>query len=195
MGVLAAACQHASLERVGSARRSAIPVAALDKRGFWLHGGVMAFAIDTAATIADLEAAGVEAAHAKAIVHAINGAAGDPVSKEDFKELRGEFRELRGDFKDLRDEFNGLRDEFNGLRAEVKAEIDGLRAEFNGLRNEFNGLRAEVKADIKELRDECHAIFATKADLAALKSALTIRIVAAQVATAMLLFAMLKVFV
>ena len=202
MGVLAAACQHASLERVGSARRSAIPVAALDKRGFWLHGGVMAFAIDTAATIADLEAAGVEAAHAKAIVHAINGAAGDPVGKEDFKELRGEFRELRGDFKDLRDEFNGLRDEFNGLRAEVKVEIDGLRAEFNGLRaefnglrNEFNGLRAEVKADIKELRDECHAVFATKADLAALKSALTIRIVAAQVATAMLLFAMLKVFV
>ena len=162
----------------------------------------MAFAIDTAATIADLEAAGVEAAHAKAIVHAINGAAGDPVGKEDFKELRGEFRELRGDFKDLRDEFNGLRDEFNGLRAEVKVEIDGLRAEFNGLRaefnglrNEFNGLRAEVKADIKELRDECHAVFATKADLAALKSALTIRIVAAQVATAMLLFAMLKVFV
>ena len=184
MGVLAAACQHASLERVGSARPSAILVAALDKRGFWLDGGVMAFAIDTAATIADLEAAGVEAAHAKAIVHAINGAAGDPVSKEDFKELGGEFRELRGDFKDLRDEFNGLRDEFNGLRDE-----------FNGLRNEFNGLRAEVKADIKELRDECHAIFATKADLAALKSALTIRIVAAQVATAMLLFAMLKVFV
>ena len=181
MGVLAAACQHASLERVGSARPSAILVAALDKRGFWLDGGVMAFAIDTAATIADLEAAGVEAAHAKAIVHAINGAAGDPVSKEDFKELGGEFRELRGDFKDLRDEFNGLRDEFNGLRAEMKAEIDGLRA--------------EVKADIKELRDECHAIFATKADLAALKSALTIRIVAAQVATAMLLFAMLKVFV
>ena len=202
MGVLAAACQHASLERVGSARPSAILVAALDKRGFWLDGGVMAFAIDTAATIADLEAAGVEAAHAKAIVHAINGAAGDPVSKEDFKELGGEFRELRGDFKDLRHEFNGLRDEFNGLRN----EFNGLRNEFNGLRNEFNGLRAEVKAeidglraevkaDIKELRDECHAIFATKADLAALKSALTIRIVAAQVATAMLLFAMLKVFV
>ena len=195
MGVLAAACQHASLERVGSARPSAILVAALDKRGFWLDGGVMAFAIDTAATIADLEAAGVEAAHAKAIVHAINGAAGDPVSKEDFKELGGEFRELRGDFKDLRHEFNGLRDEFNGLRN----EFNGLRNEFNGLRAEvkaeIDGLRAEVKADIKELRDECHAIFATKADLAALKSALTIRIVAAQVATAMLLFAMLKVFV
>ena len=158
----------------------------------------MAFAIDTAATIADLEAAGVEPTHAKAIVKAINGAAGDPVSKDDFKELRGEFKELRR-------EFNALRDDFNELRVEVRAEINELRDEFNGLRaevraeikelrDEFNGLRAEVKAEINELREEGKAMFATKADLATLKNELTIRILLGQVATAMLLFGMLKVF-
>ena len=49
------------------------------------------------------------------------------------------------------------------------------------------------KADINALRDEFKATFATKTDLAVFKSELTIRIVVAQVATAMLLFAMLKV--
>ena len=166
----------------------------------------MAFAIDTAATIADLEAAGVEPTHAKAIVKAINGAAGDPVSKDDFKELRGEFNELRAEVKA---EINGLRvevkAEINGLRAEVRAEIkelrdefnglrDEVKAEINGLRDEFNELRAEVKAEINELREEGRATFATKADLATLKSELTIRILLGQFATAMLLFGMLKVF-
>ena len=169
----------------------------------------MAFAIDTAATIADLEAAGVEPTHAKAIVKAINGAAGDPVSKDDFKELRGEFKELRREFNGLRNDFNELRAEvkaeINGLRLEVRAEIKELRDEFNGLRDEvkaeinglraeFNELRAEVKAEINELREEGRATFATKADLATLKSELTIRILLGQFATAMLLFGMLKVF-
>ena len=140
----------------------------------------MAYAIDTAATIAELEAAGVEPAHAKAIVHVINGAAGDPVSKDDFRELRGEFKDLRGDFNRLRTEFSTLRTEFSTLRDEVRADI--------------NALRDEAKADINALRDEFKATFATKADLAVFKSELTIRIVVAQVATAMLLFAMLKVF-
>lgn len=105
----------------------------------------MSYAIDTAATIADLEAAGVAPAHAKAIVRAINGAAGDPVSKDEFK----------GEMKALRDEFKG---------------------------------------EMKALRGEFKATFATKADLEAMKSALTTRIVLAQVATATLLFAMLKFF-
>ena len=140
----------------------------------------MAYAIDTAATIADLEAAGVAPAHAKAIVHAINGAAGDPVSKDDFKDLRGEFKDLRGEFNELRGDFNALRGDFNELRDEVRSDI--------------NALRSKSEGDIKALRDEFKATFATKADLEAMKSALTTRIVLAQIATAMLLFTMLKVF-
>ena len=111
----------------------------------------MPYAIDTAATIADLESAGVEPAQARAIAHAINGAAGDPVSKEDFRELRGEFRELRGEYKELEGKF-------------------------------------------AELREEMDRKFATKADLAMLKSQLTTRILLSQVATATLLFMLLKFF-
>ena len=55
----------------------------------------MPYAIDTAATVADLESAGAEPSQAKAIVHAINRAVGDSVSKEDFRELRREVTQLR----------------------------------------------------------------------------------------------------
>ena len=118
----------------------------------------MPYAIDTAATIADLESAGVEPAQARAIAHAINGAAGDPVSKEDFRELRGEFKELRGEFKELEGKFKALEGKF------------------------------------AELREEMDRKFATKADLAMLKSQLTTRILLSQVATATLLFMLLKFF-
>ena len=101
----------------------------------------MACAIDNAATIADLESAGVEPSQAKAIVRAINGAAGDPVSKADLKELR-----------------------------------------------------EEMDRKFAELRDEMDRKFATKADLAILKNQLTTRIVVSQVATATLLFMLLKFF-
>ena len=134
----------------------------------------MSYAIDTAATIADLEAAGVAPAHAKAIVHAINGAAGDPVSKDDVKALRDE-----------------LKAEIQALRDELKAEIKALRDEFKA---ENQALRHEFKAENKAMRDEFKATFATKADLEMIKSALTTRIVFAQIATAMLLFTMLKIF-
>ena len=134
----------------------------------------MSYAIDTAATIADLEAAGVAPAHAKAIVHAINGAAGDPVSKDDVKALRDE-----------------LKAEIKALRDELKAEIQALRDEFKA---ENQALRHELKAENQGMRDEFKATFATKADLEMIKSALTTRIVVAQIATAMLLFTMLKIF-
>ena len=104
--------------------------AALDKPYGQGQIGLMSYAIDTAATIADLESAGVEPSQAKAIVRAINGAAGDPASK----------------------------------------------------------------ADLKELRDEMDRKFATKSDLAILKNQLTTRIVVSQVATATLLFMLLKFF-
>ena len=119
----------------------------------------MPYAIDTAATIADLESAGVEPSQAKAIVRAINGAAGDPVSKEDFKELEGKFAELR-------------------------KEMDRRFAE----------LRDEMDRKFAELREEMDRKFATKADLAILKNQLTTRIVVSQVATATLLFMLLKFF-
>ena len=115
----------------------------------------MPYAIDTAATIADLESAGVESSQAKAIVRAINGAAGDPVSKEDFKELRGEFKALEGKFAELRE---------------------------------------EMDRRFAELRDEMDRKFATKADLAILKNQLTTRIIVSQIATATLLFMLLKFF-
>ena len=108
----------------------------------------MPYAIDTAATIADLESAGVEPSQAKAIVRAINGAAGDPVSKEDFKELR-----------------------------------EDMDRRFRGMDRKF-----------AELREEMDRKFATKADLAMLKSQLTTRILLSQVATATLLFMLLKFF-
>ena len=101
----------------------------------------MSYAIDTAATIADLESAGVEPSQAKAIVRAINGAAGDPASKADLKEMRD-----------------------------------------------------EMDRKFAELRDEMDRKFATKADLAILKNQLTTRIVVSQVATATLLFMLLKFF-
>ena len=108
----------------------------------------MAYAIDTVATIADLESAGVEPSQAKAIVRAINGAAGDPASKEDFKELR-----------------------------------EDMDRRFEGMDRKF-----------AELREEMDRKFATKADLAMLKSQLTTRILLSQVATATLLFMLLKFF-
>lgn len=122
----------------------------------------MPYAIDTAATIADLESAGVEPSQAKAIVHAINGAVGDSVSKEDFRELRGEFKDLRG--------------------------------EFRALEGKFEELREAVDHKFVELREEMDRKFATKADLAMLKKELTLHIVASQVATAALLFMLLKFF-
>ena len=136
----------------------------------------MPYAIDTAATIADLESAGVEPSQAKAIVRAINGAAGDPVSKEDFRELRGEFKALEGKFKELWDKFEELRDKFEELRGK------------------FEELREEMDRKFAELRDEMDRKFATKADLAILKNQLTVRIVVSQIATATLLFMLLKFF-
>ena len=133
----------------------------------------MPYAIDTAATIADLESAGVEPSQAKAIVRAINGAAGDPVSKEDFRELRGEFKALEGKFKELWDKF-----------AELREEMD----------RRFVELRDEMDRKFAELRDEMDRKFATKADLAILKNQLTVRIVVSQIATATLLFMLLKFF-
>ena len=130
----------------------------------------MPYAIDTAATIADLESAGVESSQAKAIVRAINGAAGDPVSKEDFKELEGKFAELR--------------DEMDRKFAELREEMD----------RRFVELREEMDRKFAELRDEMDRKFATKADLAILKNQLTVRIVVSQVATATLLFMLLKFF-
>ena len=122
----------------------------------------MPYAIDTAATIADLESAGVEPSQAKAIVQAINGAAGDPVSKEDFRELRGEFGVLEGKFEELRKEVNRRFEEIDRRFAELREEMDRK--------------------------------FATKADLDMLKSQLTFRILASQVATVTLLFMLLKFF-
>ena len=55
----------------------------------------MPYAIDTAATIADLETAGVEPRQARAIAQATNRAAGESVSKEDFRELCREVAQLR----------------------------------------------------------------------------------------------------
>ena len=140
----------------------------------------MPYAIDTAATIADLESAGVEPAQARAIVHAINGAAGDPVSKEDFRELRGEFKELRGEFGGLRGEFKELEGKF----AELREEMD----------RKFTEQREEMDRRFTEQREEMDRKFATKADLAMLKSQLTTRILLSQVATATLLFMLLKFF-
>ena len=122
--------------------------AALDKPSGQGQIGLMSYAIDTAATIADLESAGVEPSQAKAIVRAINGAAGDPASKEDFKELR-----------------------------------EDMDRRFEGMDRKF-----------AELREEMDRKFATKADLAMLKSQLTTRILLSQVATATLLFMLLKFF-
>ena len=143
----------------------------------------MPYAIDTAATIADLESAGVEPSQAKAIVRAINGAAGDPVSKEDFRELRGEFKALEGKFKELWDKFEELWDKF-----------EELRDKFEELRDKFEELREEMDRRFAELRDEMDRKFATKADLAILKNQLTVRIVVSQIATATLLFMLLKFF-
>ena len=128
--------------------------------------GFMPYAIDTAATIADLESAGVEPSQARAIVHAINGAAGDPVSKEDFRELRGEFKVLDGKFTKLRDEMD----------------------------RKFAEQRDEMDRKFAEQREEMDRKFATKADLALLRSQLTTRIILSQVATVAPLFMLLKLF-
>ena len=171
----------------------------------------MPYAIDTAATIADLESAGVEPSQAKAIVQAINGAAGDPVSKEDFRELRGEFGVLDGKFGVLDGKFGELRSEFGELRSafgvlegkfgvlegkfgELRGEFGVLEGKFEELRKEVNRKFEEMDRKLAELREEMDRKFATKADLAMLKSQLTFRIFASQVATATLLFMLLKFF-
>ena len=211
----------------------------LDKRCGQAQIGTMPYAIDTAATIADLESAGVEPSQAKAIVQAINGAAGDPVSKEDFRELRGEFGVLDGEFGELRGEFGVLDGKFGELRGEfgvldgkfgelrgefgelrsafgvlegkfgvlegkfgvLEGKFGELRGEFGVLEGKFEELRKEVNRRFEEmdrrfaeLREEMDRKFATKADLAILKSQLTFRIFASQVATATLLFMLLKFF-
>ena len=140
--------------------------AALDKPSGQGQIGLMSYAIDTAATIADLESAGVEPSQAKAIVRAINGAAGDPASKEDFKELR----------EDMDRRFEGMDRKFAELREEMDRRFEGMDRKF------------------AELREEMDRKFATKADLAMLKSQLTTRILLSQVATATLLFMLLKFF-
>ena len=150
----------------------------------------MPYAIDTAATIADLESAGVEPSQAKAIVQAINGAAGDPVSKEDFRELRGEFGVLDGKFGELRGEFGELRSAFGVL----EGKFGVLEGKFEELRKEVNRRFEEMDRRFAELREEMDRKFATKADLAMLKSQLTFRILASQVATVTLLFMLLKFF-
>ena len=149
----------------------------LDKRRSQAQIGFMPYAIDTAATIADLESAGVEPGQARAIVHAINGAAGDPVSKEDFRELRGEFKSLDG-------RFTKLRDEMERKFAELRDEMD----------RKFAELRDEMDRKFAEQREEMDRKFATKADLALLRSQLTTRIILSQGATAALLFMLLKFF-
>ena len=164
----------------------------------------MPYAIDTAATIADLESAGVEPSQAKAIVQAINGAAGDPVSKEDFRELRGEFGVLDGKFGELRGEFGVLDGKFGELRGEfgelrsafgvLEGKFGVLEGKFEELRKEVNRRFEEMDRKFAELREEMDRKFATKADLDMLKSQLTFRILASQVATVTLLFMLLKFF-
>lgn len=94
----------------------------------------MAYTIDTAAAISDLEAAGVETKVARAIVRTF-AAANDELA--------------------------------------TKSDLTALKVEFAALKAEFVALKADLKA---------------------LKAELTMRIIAAQVATAMLLFAALRFF-
>lgn len=116
---------------------------------------------DTLTAAAALRKAGIEEAHAAAIVQTVRSAVTEGVStKADVAEVKADIGELR---------------------AEVKADIAELRAETKA---DIAELRAETKADIAELRAETKAdIGEVKADISQLKgdmSALASRITAIQ---------------
>ena len=116
---------------------------------------------DTLTAAAALRKAGIEEAHAAAIVQTVRSAVTEGVStKADIAEVKAEIAELR---------------------AETKADIAELRAETKA---DIAELRAETKADIAESRAETKAeIGEVKADIAQLKgdvSALSSRVTAIQ---------------
>ena len=80
--------------------------------------------------------------------------------------------------------FAELRDEMDRKFAELRDEMD----------RKFAEQREEMDRKFAEQREEMDRKFATKADLALLRSQLTTRIILSQVATAALLFMLLKVF-
>lgn len=134
----------------------------------------MAYAIDTAQAVSDLEASGIGPTQARAIVDTVAAVNDDGITKADF----AVFREAAATKADL----GGLQSQIDA----VKADIAILKAEFAAFKAEFAAFKetAATKADLAVLQSRIDA----------LRHELTLRIVAAQVATATLLFAALKFF-
>ena len=125
----------------------------------------MTFALDTLQTAADLEAAGIPASHAKAIVSAIARADEQSATKADLGNVESK-----------------LEAKIDAAKAELEAKIDALEAK-------IDAAKAELEAKIDAAKAELEA----KID-AAVGGAVN-RMLIALVATAGLLFTAIKLFV
>ncbi len=104
---------------------------------------------DTLTAAAALRKAGIEEAHAAAIVQTVRSAVTEGVStKADIAEVKAEIAELRAETKA----------EIAELRAETKADIAELRAETKAEIGEVKADIAQLKGDVSALSSRVTAI-------------------------------------
>lgn len=107
---------------------------------------------DTLTAAAALRKAGIEEAHAAAIVQTVRSAVTEGVStKADIAEVKAEITEVRAEITEVRSEIAEVRSEVAQLRAETKADIAELRAE-------TKADIGEVKADVAQLKGDMSAL-------------------------------------
>ena len=118
-------------------------------------------AFDTLAAVRELQAAGIQAGQAEAIVTAIHRSSGEHVSSS---ELRSELAELRSHVdvsaSELKTEVAELRSHVDVSVSELKAELGELRSHVDvsvsALRSELAELRAHIDTSIAGLRGELY---------------------------------------
>ena len=120
---------------------------------------------DTLKASRDLEAAGIEAKQAEAIVTTVAGAFEDTVAtKADIVAVRADIDKLetstRAELAEVKAE---LKTEIAAVRADLKTEIAAVRADIDKLETSTRAELAEVKAELKT------EIAGVKADLKIIK--------------------------
>lgn len=99
---------------------------------------------DTLTAAAALRKAGIEEAHAAAIVQTVRSAVTEGVStKADIAEVKAEIAELRSEVAQLRTETKA---DIAELRAETKADIGEVKADVDQLKGDMSALSSRVTA-------------------------------------------------
>ncbi len=139
----------------------------------------MASRIDTLATHRTFRQAGIEPAHAEAIVEAINRADERLATKDDLALLRSD---PTGEFAEFRTE---LRGEVATVRSELRGEIESVRTDLSGkiesvetrlgasIGLEVGSARTNLRGEIASFRTEAQERFAgLEGEVAAIRSQL-----------------------